>query len=263
MEAPTPCDRCGTFSDVLQLRVDGVRMCPRCWAQHPLLPLRFTPRTLWGLLWRPQATLNGMRRTGAGVIDVPWVLLVAGLGDLAAFMIGIVSRTMSVSFSERVGGPIPVPALLQIAADLWAWSALWPPVTVLAALTLIPALDWLLLRALNEKVSFPEALRISALTLVPLSLIQFFMFAVVGCWIGVARTLLLPDVQMAAERSTHVLSSLGLALTVMAVLGLPVWVVVLRARVFRLLLGGSVKRAVMVALSFPLVCIVLAALRSI
>ncbi len=144
---------------MLQLRVDGVRLCPECWPQHSLLPLRFTPRTLWGLLWRPRATLNGMRRTGAGVVDVPWVLIVGDGGDLAAFMIGIVSRAIAESFSERVGRPTALPALIQIATDLWAWSAFWPPITVLASLTLVPWLDSRLLRALGEKVSFPEAVR--------------------------------------------------------------------------------------------------------
>lgn len=262
MEARTPCDRCGTFIEVLQLRDDGVRLCAECWPQHSPLPLRFTPRTLWGLLWRPRATLNRMRRTGAGIVDVPWVLLVGALGDLTAFMIGIVSRATTESLTERVGRPTLLPALMQITADLWAWSALWPWITVLASLTLVPTLDSLLLRALGEKVSFREALRLSALTLVPLSLAHPVMWAVVGCWVGAARTLPIPDAQIGTPLSAQVLSSLGLALTVLAVLGLPVWVVVLRARVFRLLLGGSSKRAVMVALSFPLVCIALAALRS-
>lgn len=137
-----------------------------------------------------------------------------------------------------------------------------PWVTVLASLTLVPALDSLLLRALGEKVSFREALRLSALTLVPLSLVHPVMWAVIGCWFGAARTLPIPGVPSGAALSAQVLSSLGLALTVLAVLGLPVWVVVLRAKVFRLLLGGSGKRAVMLALGFPLVCIALAALRS-
>ena len=263
MEARTPCDRCGTFSEVLQLRVDGVQLCPECWPQHSLLPLRFTPRTLWALLWRPRATLDGMWRTGAGVVDVPWVLIVGAGGDLAAFMIGIMSRAIAESFSERVGQPTALPALIQIATDLWAWSSLWPPITVLALLTLVPWLDSLLLRALGERVTFREALRISALTLVPLSLVHPLMWAVVGCWVATARTLLIPDAQMGSALSAQVLSSFALGLTGIAVLGLPIWVVVLRAKVFRFLLGGSAKRAVLVALVFPFVCIALAALRSI
>jgi hypothetical protein len=239
---PLACERCGSFAPSLEPRADGVRLCAQCWPAHSRLPLRLRPAVLWGLLWRPGKTLAGIAPSDAGAGDLVWVAVLAVTAHVSSQFLVLVADGVERAMPSR-----GLPPLLQLASDLVSATANAPLWIAAAAVVALPVLDSGLLPGAERA---RPLLRHSILSLTPFVLTAPLQLGLALCGWGALRGLHQPGRQGLATACL-----LGALALVAAQQALPLWVLLLRARLLRAGYRLSWLRAAVVALGAPAIVV--------
>jgi hypothetical protein len=125
--------------------------------------------------------LTQVSASTAGITDLLLVVLVAAATQFAAHL----THPILDGVRRAIDG---VPAPIQMQVDLWDWLWGHPWLVAAAALTIVPAVDAIVLRFLGARdVSFRQAQRTGVLSLAPLGLLLPLRIIITLLWFGLAR----------------------------------------------------------------------------
>lgn len=181
----------------------------------------------------------------ASITDLFLVVLLAAATQFAAHL----SHPILDGVRRAIDG---VPAPIQMQVDLWDWLWGHPWWAAAAALTIVPAVDAIVLRFLGARdVSFRQAQRTGVLSLAPLALLLPLQIIIILLWFGLARAWLNKPVALGFLYGSLALGFFGLLL--------PFWVLGLRVRLLNAFYKLGAIRASLAAVGPPIVGAVLVA----